>query len=62
MAVAAAFVAVAVLAIVVFDVIKSGASALNLDFLIQDPPAFGGPAAASAPPSSDRRSSSRWRQ
>ena len=43
MAVAAAFVAVAVLAIVVFDVIKSGASALNLDFLIQDPPAFGGP-------------------
>ncbi len=43
MAVAAAFAAVAVLAIVVFDVIKSGASALNLDFLIQDPPAFGGP-------------------
>jgi phosphate transport system permease protein len=42
-AVAAAFAAVAVLAIVVFDVIKSGASALNLDFLIQDPPAFGGP-------------------
>ncbi len=43
MAVAAAFVAVAVLVIVVFEVIKSGASALNLDFLIQDPPAFGGP-------------------
>jgi phosphate transport system permease protein len=43
MAVAAAFVAVAVLAIVVFDVIKSGASALNLNFLIQDPPVFGGP-------------------
>jgi phosphate transport system permease protein len=42
MAVAAAFVAVAVLAIVTFDVIKSGASALNLDFLIQDPPQFGG--------------------
>jgi phosphate transport system permease protein len=43
MAVAAAFVAVAMLAIVVFDVIKSGASALDLNFLIQDPPAFGGP-------------------
>jgi phosphate transport system permease protein len=43
LAVAAAFVAVAVLAIVVFDVIKSGASALDLNFLIQDPPAFGGP-------------------
>ncbi|MFZ1994304.1 MAG: phosphate ABC transporter permease PstA [Solirubrobacteraceae bacterium] len=42
MAVAAAFVAVAALAIVVFDVVKSGASALNVNFLIQDPPQFGG--------------------
>ncbi len=42
MAIAAAFVAVAVLAIVVFDVVKSGASALNLNFLIQDPPQYGG--------------------
>jgi phosphate transport system permease protein len=42
MAIAAAFVAVAVLAIVVVDVVKSGASVLNLDFLIQDPPQYGG--------------------
>lgn len=41
-AVAAAVVAVAALAIVVFDVVKSGASALSLNFLIQDPPQFGG--------------------
>jgi phosphate transport system permease protein len=41
-AIAAAFVAVAALAIVTFDVIKAGASALSLDFLIQDPPQFGG--------------------
>jgi phosphate transport system permease protein len=41
-AVLAAFVAVAALGIVTFDVVKSGASALNLDFLIQDPPQFGG--------------------
>lgn len=42
-AIAAALVAVAALAIVTFDVVKSGAPALNLNFLIQDPPAFGGP-------------------
>lgn len=41
-AVLAAFVAVALLGIVVFDVVKSGASALKLNLLIQDPPAFGG--------------------
>src|ERR1700761_4851450 len=41
-AIAAAFIAVAVLVIVVFDVIKSGASALSLNFLIQDPPQYGG--------------------
>lgn len=41
-AVVAALIAVAVLGIVVFDVVKSGAPALNLDFLIQDPPQFGG--------------------
>ena len=41
-AVAAAFVAVAALALVTFDVIKAGASALSLNFLIQDPPQFGG--------------------
>jgi phosphate transport system permease protein len=41
-AVLAAFVAVAALGIVTFDVVKSGASALNLNFLIQDPPQFGG--------------------
>jgi phosphate transport system permease protein len=40
-AVAAAFVAVVVLGIVVFDVVKSGASVLSLDFLIQDPSEFG---------------------
>jgi phosphate transport system permease protein len=41
-AVLAACLAVAALGIVVFDVVKSGASALNLNFLIQDPPQFGG--------------------
>jgi phosphate transport system permease protein len=41
-AIAAAFVAVAVLGIVVFDVIKAGASALSLSLLIQDPPQFAG--------------------
>jgi phosphate transport system permease protein len=40
-AIAAAALAVAALGIVTFDVIKEGASALNLDFIIQDPPAFG---------------------
>src|SRR6201994_5224371 len=40
-AIGAAVVAVAALGIVTFDVIKEGASALNVDFLIQDPPAFG---------------------
>jgi phosphate transport system permease protein len=38
----AAFVAVAVLAIVVWSVFKNGASALSFDFLTQNPPAFGG--------------------
>jgi phosphate transport system permease protein len=42
-AVLAAFIAVAALGIVTFDVVRSGASALNLNFLIQDPPPFGGP-------------------
>src|SRR5947209_77917 len=41
-AVAAAFLAVGVLALVIFDVVKSGASALSLGFLIHDPPQFGG--------------------
>jgi phosphate transport system permease protein len=41
-AVAAAAVAVAALALVTFDVIKSGAPALSLNFLIHDPPQFGG--------------------
>lgn len=41
-AIAAAFIAVAALALVTFDVIKAGASALSIDFLIQDPPQFGG--------------------
>ncbi|HEX3690434.1 MAG TPA: phosphate ABC transporter permease PstA [Solirubrobacteraceae bacterium] len=40
-AIAAALVAVAALGIVTFDVVKEGAGALNLDFLIKDPPAFG---------------------
>jgi phosphate transport system permease protein len=42
LAVAGAFVAVAVLVIVVFDVVKSGASVLSLDFLIKDPSQYGG--------------------
>lgn len=41
-AVAAAVVAVAALGIVTFDVIKSGAQALSIGFLIHDPPQFGG--------------------
>ena len=39
----AAVIAVAALGIVTFDVVKEGASALSLDFLIKDPPLFGGP-------------------
>jgi len=38
----AALIAVAALAIVTFKVASSGASALSLDFLIKDPPRFGG--------------------
>jgi phosphate transport system permease protein len=41
-AVLAALAAVAVLAVVTFDVVKSGASALSIGFLIHDPPQFGG--------------------
>jgi phosphate transport system permease protein len=41
-AIAAAFVAVAALAVVTFEVIKSGAPALSIGFLTQDPPQFGG--------------------
>lgn len=41
-ATAAALVAVAVLAIVTIDVVRKGASALSIGFLIHDPPAFGG--------------------
>ena len=41
-AIVAAFVAVAALALVTFDVIKAGASALSISFLIHDPPQFGG--------------------
>jgi phosphate transport system permease protein len=41
-AIAAAFIAVAALALVTFDVIKAGASALSIGFLIHDPPQFGG--------------------
>lgn len=40
-AVGAAVLAVAALFLVTFDVVKSGASALSLNFLIKDPPAFG---------------------
>ncbi len=41
-AIFAAVVAVAALALVTFDVVKSGASALSIGFLIHDPPQFGG--------------------
>jgi len=41
-AIAAAFVAVAVLGLVTFDVVKSGAPALSIGFLTHDPPQFGG--------------------
>jgi phosphate transport system permease protein len=40
-AIAAALLAVGALVIVTFDVVKEGAGALNLDFIIKDPPAFG---------------------
>jgi phosphate transport system permease protein len=40
-AVVAALLAVAALGLVTFDVIKEGAGALNLDFLIKDPPVAG---------------------
>jgi phosphate transport system permease protein len=41
-AVVAALLAVGALCIVTFDVVKSGAQALSLSFLTQDPPQFGG--------------------
>src|ERR1700740_3434400 len=41
-AVAAALVAVAALGLVTFDVVKSGAKALSIGFLIHDPPQYGG--------------------
>jgi phosphate transport system permease protein len=41
-AIFAAVVAVAALALVTFDVVKSGASALSIGFLVHDPPQFGG--------------------
>jgi phosphate transport system permease protein len=41
-AVAAAVVAVAALALVIFDVVQQGASALSIGFLIHDPSQFGG--------------------
>ncbi len=41
-ALAAAAIAVATLAIVIFDVIRSGAPALSIGFLIHDPPQYGG--------------------
>jgi phosphate transport system permease protein len=41
-AIAASVLAVAALAVVTFEVIREGASALSLNFLIQDPPEFGG--------------------
>jgi phosphate transport system permease protein len=41
-AVLAAILAVAALALVTYDVIQQGASALSLGFLIHDPPQFGG--------------------
>jgi phosphate transport system permease protein len=42
-ATASAMVAVAVLGVVVFGVLKRGASAISLAFLTRDPPKFGGP-------------------
>lgn len=41
-AILAALLAVGALCIVTFDVVKSGAQALSLSFLTQDPPQFGG--------------------
>jgi len=41
-ATAAALLAVGVLGIVVFSVVKNGASALNWDFITKNPPQFGG--------------------
>jgi phosphate transport system permease protein len=45
----AAFIAVAVLFIVVFAVAKHGAAAINVDFLTKDPPVFGGNSGGIAP-------------
>src|ERR1700689_3322705 len=41
-AIGAAVIAVAALALVTYDVVSQGASALSLNFLIQDPPLYGG--------------------
>jgi phosphate transport system permease protein len=46
---AAAVIAVGVLGIVVFSVIRKGAPALSIDFLTKDPPAFGGNSGGIAP-------------
>jgi phosphate transport system permease protein len=45
----AAFLAVGVLGIVVFSVLKRGAPALSIDFLTKNPPPFGGPGGGIAP-------------
>jgi phosphate transport system permease protein len=45
----AAVLAVAVLGIVVFSVLKRGAPALSIDFLTKNPPLFGGPGGGIAP-------------
>ena len=46
-ATAAALLAVGVLGIVIYSVIKNGASVLSIDFLTKAPPAFGGRAVGS---------------
>jgi phosphate transport system permease protein len=48
-ATAAALLAVAVLAIVILSVVQRGGGALSLDFLIRDPPQFGGASGGIAP-------------
>jgi phosphate transport system permease protein len=45
----AAVIAVAVLGIVVFSVVRKGAPALSIDFLTKNPPAFGGSSGGIAP-------------
>ncbi len=59
-ATAAALLALGVLGIVVYTVVKHGAGSFNLDFIVKAPPLFGGAGGESDPNWSARWSLSAW--